>query len=76
MHTMLTQMLIFMKGVSLRKLKYLEKTLVAYIGENDTSNKLNSHTVSAGLEPVTRTYGTTVMTDDTTHTTQDPMQTQ
>jgi hypothetical protein len=31
------------------------------IGENNTSNKLNSHMVSAELEPVTRTFGTTVV---------------
>jgi hypothetical protein len=34
------------------------------IGENNTSNKLNSHMVSAELEPVTRTFGTTVAKDD------------
>jgi hypothetical protein len=45
------------------------------IGENTTSNKLNSHVVSAELEPVTRTFGTTVVKDGalaayTTHATQ------
>jgi hypothetical protein len=40
-----------------------EKTLVS-IGENNTSNKLNSHMVSPELEPVTRAFGTTVVKDD------------
>jgi hypothetical protein len=35
------------------------------IGENNTSNKLNSHMMSAELEPVTRTFGTTMVKDDT-----------
>jgi hypothetical protein len=34
------------------------------IEENNTSNKLNSHMMSAELEPVTRTFGTTVVKDD------------
>jgi hypothetical protein len=34
------------------------------IGENNTSSKLNSHMVSAELEPVTRTFGTTGVKDD------------
>jgi hypothetical protein len=45
------------------------------IGENNTSNKLNSHMVSTELEPVARTFGTTVVKDDAlaacaTHATQ------
>jgi hypothetical protein len=34
------------------------------IGKNNTSNKLNSHIVSAELQPVTRTFGTTLVKDD------------
>jgi hypothetical protein len=34
------------------------------IGKNNTSNKLNSHMVSAELKPVTQTFGTTVVKDD------------
>jgi hypothetical protein len=35
------------------------------IGEKNTANKLNSHMVSSELEPVSRTFGTTVVKDDT-----------